>query len=114
MTIPPDYTPHDGGPCPVGDKAVVETLTESGAKTLRYAREIVWPWDAFIYEIWETIPKSARIIAYKVITPDPADAMADALEKIAAAPMSIDGGSIASCRRIATEALKQYRDSRNG
>ena len=57
---------HDGGPCPVDPDDTVSLLLGSGsAQTGWAASKVVWPHNAFIYELGEVIPPDARVIAFR-------------------------------------------------
>jgi hypothetical protein len=60
MTIPPDFTLHDGGPCPVDPDTMVSIITRMGIRNQR-----IFP--ASRYKWATRSPKtSGDIIAYKV------------------------------------------------
>jgi hypothetical protein len=61
MTIPPDFTPHDGGPCPVDPDTMVSVVKR--VQPLRIfdalrASDYHWPHQSQ-HHVWD-------IIAYKV------------------------------------------------
>ncbi len=56
----------NGGPCPVAPTTAVDYRLRSGLDGTLSAGKLLWRYDSFVWEIYETMPRDCQIVAYRV------------------------------------------------